>query len=95
MKVKDLKPEFLLSLLLRRAPRALEGDPRERQHPLGVGGEEWGQRPTEVVVSLHNRHVGSAVGVYLDRKRDRRRRSARGFCAEGFSSSGSQIANFR
>ncbi len=51
MKVKDLKPEFLLSSLLRRAPRALEGDPRERQHPLGVGAKEWWRR------TMHTRLV--------------------------------------
>ncbi len=34
-------------LLLRRAPRALEGDPSESQHLLGVSREdsEWGQLP--------------------------------------------------
>ncbi len=39
-------------LLLRRAPRALEGGPSERQHLLGVGREdsEWGQRATNGVL---------------------------------------------
>ncbi len=42
----------LLLLLLRRAPRALAGGPRERQHLLGVGGEdsEWGRRTTKGVL---------------------------------------------
>ncbi len=37
---------LLLLLLLRRAPRALESGPSERQHLLGVGREdsEWGRR---------------------------------------------------
>ncbi len=39
-------------LLLRRAPRALESGPSERQHFLGVGREdsEWGQRTTKGVL---------------------------------------------
>ncbi len=39
-------------LLLRRAPRALEGGPSERQHLLGVGCEdsEWGRRTTKDVL---------------------------------------------
>ncbi len=43
---------FLLLLLLRRVPRALEGGPSERQRLLGVGREdsEWGGRPTKGVL---------------------------------------------
>ncbi len=43
---------LLLLLLLRRAPRALEGDPSERQHLLGVGREdsEWGRMTTKGVL---------------------------------------------
>ncbi len=43
---------LLLLLLLRRAPRALESGPSERQHPLGVGreGSEWGRRTTKGVL---------------------------------------------
>ncbi len=39
-------------LLLKRAPRALEGGPSERQHLLGVGREdsEWGRRTTKSVL---------------------------------------------
>ncbi len=39
-------------LLLRRAPRALDGGPCERQHLLGVGREdfEWGQRTAKGVL---------------------------------------------
>ncbi len=39
-------------LLLRWAPRALEGGPNERQHLLGVGLEdfEWGQRTAKGVL---------------------------------------------
>ncbi len=38
--------------LLRRAPRALESGPSERQHLLGVGREdsEWGRRTTKGVL---------------------------------------------
>ncbi len=41
-----------LLLLLRRAPRALEGGHSERQHLLGVGREdfEWGRRTTKGVL---------------------------------------------
>ncbi len=41
-----------LLLLLRRAPRALESGPSERQHLLGVGREysEWGRRTTKGVM---------------------------------------------
>ncbi len=43
---------LLLLLLLRLAPRALEGGPSERQHLLGVGREdaEWGRRTTKGVL---------------------------------------------
>ncbi len=39
-------------LLLRRAPRAQEGGPSERQHLLGVGREdsEWGRTTTKGVL---------------------------------------------
>ncbi len=39
-------------LLLRRAPRALEGGPCERQHLLGAGREdsEWERRTTKGVL---------------------------------------------
>ncbi len=39
-------------LLLRQAPRALEGSPSERQHLLGVGREdfEWRRRTTKGVL---------------------------------------------
>ncbi len=39
-------------LLVRQAPRALEGGPCERQHLLGVGREdfEWGRRTTKGVL---------------------------------------------
>ncbi len=42
----------LTLLLLRRAPRALERGPSERQHLLGVGREdsEWGRRITKGVL---------------------------------------------
>ncbi len=44
--------ELLLLLLLKWAPRALEGGPSDRQHLLGVGREdsEWGRRPTQGVL---------------------------------------------
>ncbi len=40
---------LLLLCLLRRAPRALEGGPSDRQHLLGVGREdpEWERRATK------------------------------------------------
>ncbi len=43
---------LLLLLLLRRAPRALESGPSERQHFLGVGREdsERGRRTTKGVL---------------------------------------------
>ncbi len=43
---------LLLLLLLRRAPRALESGPSERQHLLGVGREdsEWWRRTTKGVL---------------------------------------------
>ncbi len=43
---------WLLLLLLRRAPRALESGPSERQRLLGVGREdsEWGRRTTKGVL---------------------------------------------
>ncbi len=43
---------LLLLLLLRRAPRALESGPSERQHLLGVGREdsEWERRTTKGVL---------------------------------------------
>ncbi len=43
---------LLLLLLLRRAPRALESGPSERQHLLGVGREdsEWGRRTAKGVL---------------------------------------------
>ncbi len=43
---------LLLMLLLRRAPRALESGPSERQHLLGVGREdsEWGRMTTKGVL---------------------------------------------
>ncbi len=42
---------FLL-MMLRQAPRALEGGPSERQYLLGVGCEdsEWGRRTTKGVL---------------------------------------------
>ncbi len=45
-------PALWLLLLLRRAPRALESGPSERQHLLGVGREdsEWGRRTTNGVL---------------------------------------------
>ncbi len=60
----------ILSLLslLRRAPRALEGGPCERQQLLGVGREdsEYGylcsQCSSVCGTSLHCGHVGSAAG---------------------------------
>ncbi len=41
-----------LLFMLRRAPKALEGGPRERQHLLGVGREdsEWRRRTTKDVL---------------------------------------------
>ncbi len=47
---------LLLLLLLRRALRALEGGPSERQHLLRVGyeGSEWGRRTTKGVLSEDN-----------------------------------------
>ncbi len=47
-----LGPTSLLLLLLRRALRALEGGPSERQHLLGVGyvDSEWGRRTTKGVL---------------------------------------------
>ncbi len=49
-------------LLLRRAPRALESGPSERQHLLGVGreGSEWGQRTTKGVL-LEDIEVGASL----------------------------------
>ncbi len=49
----DIECKSVLLLLLRRAPRALEGGPSERQHLLGVGREdsEWGRRTTKGVLS--------------------------------------------
>ncbi len=46
------KSTWLLLLLLRRTPRALESGPRERQLLLGVGREdsEWGRRTTKGVL---------------------------------------------
>ncbi len=50
---RNLDPGLLLLLLLlRRAPRALESGPSERQYLLGVGREdsEWGRRTTKGVL---------------------------------------------
>ncbi len=43
--------DAVIFLLMRRAPRALEGGPSERQHLIGVGCEdfEWGRRTTKGV----------------------------------------------
>ncbi len=43
---------LLLLLLLRRAPRALEDGPSERQHLLEIGSDDsdWGRRATKGVL---------------------------------------------
>ncbi len=53
---------LLLLLLLRRAPRALERGPSERQHVLRVGREdsEWGRRTTKGVLP-ENIEVGASL----------------------------------
>ncbi len=53
--------------LLRRAPRALEGGPSERQHLLGVGREdsEWGEGLPKVCYRRFRQHcvpVAFALG---------------------------------
>ncbi len=53
---------LLLLLLLRRAPRALESGPSERQHLLGVSREdsEWGRSTTKCVLP-EDIEVGSSL----------------------------------
>ncbi len=58
---------LLLLLLLRRAPRALESGPSQRQHLLGVGREdsEWGRRTTKGVLP-ETIEVGASLQPVLD-----------------------------